>query len=45
MAKKTKKVAVKKIETGLSGVAGEFFVAAELSRKGYIATLKEMQGA
>jgi hypothetical protein len=29
----------KKISGGLSGVAGEYFVAAELSRRGYIATL------
>lgn len=40
MAKK-KKTTVKKIETGLSGVAGEFFVAGELSRKGYLATLTQ----
>jgi hypothetical protein len=29
----------KKISGGLSGVAGEYFVAGELSRRGYIATL------
>jgi hypothetical protein len=28
-----------RLSTGLSGVAGEYFVAAELSRRGYIATL------
>lgn len=28
-----------KLDAGLSGVAGEYFVAAELSRRGYIATL------
>jgi hypothetical protein len=27
------------LSTGLSGVAGEYFVAAELSRRGYIATV------
>lgn len=41
MAKKKKKNTIKKIETGLSGVAGEFFVAGELSRKGYLATLTQ----
>lgn len=29
----------KKISTGLSGVAGEYFVAAELSRLGYLASI------
>ncbi|OFZ30749.1 MAG: hypothetical protein A2622_13830 [Bdellovibrionales bacterium RIFCSPHIGHO2_01_FULL_40_29] len=28
-----------KISTGLSGLAGEYFVAAELSRKGYMASI------
>jgi hypothetical protein len=28
-----------RLSTGLSGVAGEYFVAAELSRRGYIATI------
>lgn len=36
---KTKKEA--KLASALSGVAGEFFVAAELSRRGYIATLTQ----
>jgi hypothetical protein len=36
---KTKKKA--KLASALSGVAGEFFVAAELSRRGYIATLTQ----
>lgn len=35
------KIQIKKIDTGLSGVAGEFFVAAELSRKGHLATLTQ----
>jgi hypothetical protein len=29
----------KKVSGGLSGVAGEYFVSAELSKRGYIATL------
>jgi hypothetical protein len=33
--------AKKKIESGLSGVAGEYFVAGELSRQGYLATLTQ----
>ena len=35
-----------RLSTGLSGVAGEYFVAAELSRRGYIAslTLKNTRG-
>ena len=35
-----------RLTTGLSGVAGEYFVAAELSRRGYIAslTLKNTRG-
>ncbi|GHX87375.1 aspartate ammonia-lyase [Vibrio cholerae] len=35
-----------KLETNLVGVAGEYFVAAELSRKGYIAaiTLRNSRG-
>src|SRR5258706_14079118 len=28
-----------RLSTGLSGVAGEYFVAAELSRRGYVASL------
>jgi len=32
---------MKKNEPGLTGVAGEFNVAAELSRRGYIATLTQ----
>ena len=30
-----------KISTGLSGVAGEYFVAGELSRRGFLATLTQ----
>ena len=30
---------MEKISTGLSGVAGEYFVAAELSRRGYMASV------
>ena len=35
-----------KLSTGLSGIAGEYFVAAELSRRGYIAsiTLRNTRG-
>jgi len=35
-----------RLTTGLSGVAGEYFVAAELSRRGYVAslTLKNTRG-
>jgi hypothetical protein len=48
MAKKknAKKKPPKKIESGLSGVAGEYFVAGELSRLGYLAalTLKNTRG-
>jgi hypothetical protein len=35
-----------RLSTGLSGVAGEYFVAAELSRRGYIAsiTLRNTRG-
>jgi hypothetical protein len=36
MAKK-----VDRISSGLAGVAGEYFVAAELSRRGYLATLTQ----
>lgn len=37
---------VDRISTGLSGVAGEYFVAAELSRRGHVASinLKNTQG-
>ena len=39
-------MASNKLSKGLSGVAGEFFVAAELSRLGYIAsiTLRNTRG-
>src|SRR5688572_2605946 len=33
------KIKPKKLSTILSGVAGEYFVAAELSRRGYVASL------
>lgn len=38
--------AAERLDPGLSGVAGEYFVAAELSRRGYIAciTLKNTRG-
>lgn len=38
-SKPTKKVAPEKIPTGLSGTAGEYFVAAQLSRLGHIASI------
>ena len=48
MAKKksVRKKLLLKIESGLSGVAGEYFVAGELSRRGYLAalTLKNTRG-
>lgn len=34
-----KKPVIEKIKTGLSGVAGEYFVAAQLSRLGYVASI------
>ena len=36
---RAKREAVAKLPATLSGVAGEYFVAAELSRRGYVATL------
>jgi hypothetical protein len=41
MGKRTKEAKTKKIESVLAGIAGECFVAAELSRRGYIATLTQ----
>lgn len=42
----TKQLLESEISSGLSGVAGEYFVAAELSRRGYIAsiTLRNTKG-
>lgn len=42
----TKQISEAEISSGLSGVSGEYFVAAELSRRGYIAsiTLRNTKG-